>query len=44
MEILNKDIQQEQVGGDWACLLGCGAFCLVGGGTAAFVAAFATVL
>lgn len=45
MEILSNGIVEgEQVGGDWACWLGCGSFCLIGGGTTSFVASIATVL
>lgn len=52
MELLNEaavstEINDEEVGGDVACLLGCGSLCLIGIGTgtlAMSVMAVATIL
>mgnify|MGYP000879911267 CR=1 FL=1 len=44
MTVINNNVQEEQVGGAWACWIGCGTFCLMGGGTVSFIAAVATAL
>ncbi len=44
MKIVNESIKEDQVGGTWACLIGCGSFCFLGGGATTYVAAVATAL
>ncbi|MEG0691159.1 MAG: hypothetical protein RSA01_01170 [Clostridium sp.] len=44
MEVINKNVQTQEVGGVWACLVGCGSFCFMVGGATTYVAAVATAL
>ena len=44
MLIINETAETEQIGGNWACVIGCGAFCIMGGGIAYAPAAIAAAL
>ncbi|MGL5439830.1 MAG: hypothetical protein ACRDA4_05505 [Filifactoraceae bacterium] len=33
-----------EIGGNWACVIGCGTFCVMGGGYTSAVAAVATAI
>lgn len=48
LQIVNENemYQQEElnVGGAWACVIGCGTFCIMGGGIASYIAAAASAL
>lgn len=35
---------KEDVGGNWACVIGCGSFCILTGGSASVIATVATAL
>lgn len=43
---LNGSIFEEEfdVGGDWACVIGCASFCFIGGGSTTYIAMVATAL
>lgn len=40
-ELMNKEFD---MGGNWACILGCGSFCILGGGSTSYLAVVATAL
>ena len=48
MEIINGEGllvgEENEVGGDWACIIGCGTFCVMTGGNASYIAVVATAL
>lgn len=47
LNVINIESQHEEnydVGGNWACVIGCGTFCFMGGGSTSLVAAVATAL
>lgn len=47
LEVVNINTKQDEsydVGGNWACVIGCGSFCLMGGGSVSVFAAVATAL
>lgn len=35
---------ENDVGGDWACILGCGSFCFIFAGSASYIATVTTAL
>lgn len=48
LNIVNSDkseLEEElEVGGNWACVIGCGTFCIMLEGIATYIAAAATAL
>lgn len=47
LEISNEKIFDKgefDIGGNWACVIGCGTFCYMGGGATTYIAAAATAL
>ena len=47
LEVVNeKSIEMESydVGGNWACVIGCGTFCFLGGGSTSLIAAVTAAL
>lgn len=47
IEIVNIDMQNTKefdVGGNWACIIGCGSFCIIGSGYTSYVAVATTAL
>jgi len=47
LEVVNDNYSEEElydIGGNWACLIGCGTFCIMGGGATSYFAAVATAL
>ncbi|ADQ39786.1 hypothetical protein Calkr_0221 [Caldicellulosiruptor acetigenus I77R1B] len=44
MEILNYNDNQLEIGGNWACWLGCGSFCLLFDAIGAFLGSVSSAL
>ena len=47
IEIINSEAlegEKYDVGGDWACIVGCGSFCIILAGIASYVATVTTAL
>ena len=47
IEIINSEALEAEkydVGGDWACIVGCGSFCILLAGIASYVATVTTAL
>lgn len=44
MEIINLERNLEEIGGNTACIVGCGTFCFMGGGATTYIAVAATLL
>ena len=47
LNVVNTEMQSDDnydVGGAWACVIGCGTFCFMGGGYTSLIAAVATAL
>lgn len=44
MEIINSEITFEEIGGNTACIIGCGTFCFMGGGATTYIAVAAALL
>lgn len=47
LNVVNNDmssVEHYDIGGNWACLIGCGTFCIMGGGAVTYIAAVATAL